>query len=74
MMRFVVDSKGRRKRKSENQMPEVKVAEAPEIEIRATLINRFYPPLLVEIKFFRHPLLSDTRFRHSGSRPAYWVI
>jgi len=36
-------------------MPEVKVAEAPEIEIRATLINRFYPPLLVEIKFFGTP-------------------
>ena len=29
-------------------MPEVKVAEAPEVEIRETLINRFYPPLLVE--------------------------
>jgi hypothetical protein len=60
MMRFVVDSKGRRKRKSENQMPEVKVAEAPEVEIRATLTNRFYPPLLVEINFFPAPLT----FRH----------
>jgi hypothetical protein len=39
MMRFVVDKKGRRKRKPENQMPEVKVAETPEVKIRATLIN-----------------------------------
>ena len=41
-------------------MPEVKVAEAPEVEIRATLINRFYPPFLVESIYpasltFRHP-------------------
>jgi hypothetical protein len=52
-------------------MPKAKVTDAPEIEIRATLIIRFYPPLLVEIKFFRHPLLSDTRSRHFGSQPAY---
>jgi hypothetical protein len=72
MMRFVVDSKGRRKRKSENQMPKVKVAETPEVEIRAALINRFYPSLLVESNFsgtpyFPTPVIATQELgRHIG--------
>ena len=73
MMRFVVESKGRRKRKSENQMPKVKVAEPPEVEIRETLISRFYPPLLVEsdisgTPYFPTPVLgTQDRSRHFGN-------
>jgi hypothetical protein len=55
----------------------VKVAETPEVENRATLITCFYSPLLVEIKFFRHPLLSDTRFIHKPeglSLNLQWII
>ncbi|MDX1708451.1 MAG: hypothetical protein R3274_07615 [Desulfobacterales bacterium] len=36
-------------------MPEVKVAETPEVGIRAALVNRFYPPLLVESDFYGTP-------------------
>jgi len=32
-MRFIADLKGRRKRKSKSQVPEVNVAEVPEVEI-----------------------------------------
>jgi hypothetical protein len=72
MMRFVVDSKGRRKRKPENQVPKVKVAETPEVEIRVTLINRFIHPFWSKSNFsgtpyFPTPVLgTQNRGRHIG--------